>query len=442
MNRFLVLVTAVAVGCGGSGSGIDTDGGGTGDTGDNGGDGGTAGARTVTLTLPNRPNNAAMFSFLVAYQDGNAAWQLAPAPTGDTYSFTINAPSYGVAYACIGSVPGNQAAQQRSVTSAHFAVGERTDVTLDVPARCSDRQGAGVTLSGNVANRPSGGVLVVQFGGRSTFVGSQTGNFTMQVPPGTRDLIITHAVPEGNGDFYVDETVVERDLAVTANATHDIDFSTSASIDFYTVDASAAPTNARVVASTTLYTASGTTASLVREAQNWETDALAAVQMRTSDVYDESIAVIQVGSSALLTHATSAPADQAYVAPAPLGLAMTTVPTKMPYTTLMTTWPAYPEAVGYLWNATQQSSCSGNLACTTVWSAYLSPGVTGASPAYVMPDLSALAGWKDAFQLGTTAITGSVTAITSSAGAADFPTGVPVAGTDRVFVRSEYGITP
>ena len=445
MNRFLWLVTAVAFGCGSSGGAADVDNdagtGGDGDGGD-GGDGGTAGTSSVTLTLTNRPMNANMFSFVVAYQDGSSPWQLAPAPTGDVYTIPISAPSYGVAYMCIGSTTGNQSSQQRSVTSAHFAVGERTSVTLDVPPRCSDRMQGGVTLSGNISNRPIGGVLVVQFGGRSAFVGSQTGNFTMQVPTGTRDLIVTHAVPEGNGDFYVDEAVVIRDVAITANAIHSIDFSTSESTNFFTVDASDAPTNARVVASTTLYTANGTTTSLVREAQNWEATALADVQKRPTDIYDLSIAVSTQGAGATVTHATAAPADQTYVAPAPLGDVATTVPTKMPYITLESTWPAYPAAIGYLWNATQTLSCSGSLTCSIMWTSFLSPGVVGTSPAYRMPDLAALAGWKDAFELGTAPIVGSVTAVTSSAGGADFPTGIPAAGTDRVFVRSDYGLTP
>ena len=104
-------------------------------------------------------------------------------------------------------------------------------------------------------------------------------------------------------------------------------------------------------------------------------------------------------------------------------------------------WPAYPDAIGYLWNAAQDAQCSAN--CTIIWSAYLSPGVTGATPAYRMPDLSALVGWKTAFQLVSgQPVVGTVTAVTSSAGAGDFPTGIPVAGTDRVFVRTDYGLTP
>jgi hypothetical protein len=81
--------------------------------------------------------------------------------------------------------------------------------------------------------------------------------------------------------------------------------------------------------------------------------------------------------------------------------------------------------------------------CTISWSAVLSPGVTGNMPGYQMPDLSALTGWKPAFQLvGGSQVVGSVTAFTSSAGASDFPPGIPANGTDRTFVRADYAVTP
>jgi hypothetical protein len=118
----------------------------------------------------------------------------------------------------------------------------------------------------------------------------------------------------------------------------------------------------------------------------------------------------------------------------------------MPYAMLQTTWPAYSGAMGYVWSATQQLSpqqCGANSACAVVWSAILSPGVTGNMPGYQMPDLSALTGWKPAWQLvAGTQIVGSVTAFTSSAGASDFPPGIPASGTDRVFVRADYAVTP
>jgi len=60
-----------------------------------------------------------------------------------------------------------------------------------------------------------------------------------------------------------------------------------------------------------------------------------------------------------------------------------------------------------------------------------------------MPDLSHLPGWSKALQLvaGTMA-TGEVTAMTSSAGAPDFPPKSPVAGTKRVFAHSTFTVTP
>jgi len=445
MRIWFALVTAVAFGCGNSGSGTDTDGG-AGD-GDGGGSDVDApsGARTVKLTLTNRPNNAAPFSFLVMVQDGAAPWQVAPAPTGDTYSFTINAPSYGVAYACISGTAGTQ---QRSVTSAHFAVGERTELTLDVPARCSDRQMGGVTLSGNVSNRPIGGVIVVQYAGRSTFAGGQSGNFTLQVPPGTHDLVVAHAVPQGNGDFYVDEVVVQRNLAISANMQKSINFFDSVSAESFDVNVDAAPDMARVVASTTLYTDNGTNASLVREAKG-SFGTLASVALGEddrldSDVYDQSIAVSNVGGGATITHATNKPESQTYEPPAPLGTAMTTIPTKQPYITLQTTWPSYSNAIGYTWTASQQAPCSGsNNLCSTVWTSFLSPGVVGTMPAYRMPDFAMVPGWKDAYAFASSdGIVGSVTAITSTAGAGDFPTGVPANGTDRTFVRSDFVASP
>lgn len=447
MRPALVSLVLLALGCGSSSSGApDAGGGGDGDGGGGSGDGdggGTSGPRTVSLTLNNRPNNGTQFSFLVAYQDGGAGWQLAPVPTGDTYAFEINAPSYGVAFACIGNVQtgGGGTSIVRSVTSAHFAVSERTSVTLDVPSRCSDRQGGSVTLSGNVSNRPFSGVLVVQYGSRSAFVGSQSGNFTLQTPPGTRDLIVSHAVPTGNGDFYIDETVVVRDLAVTANTMQQIDFSEAAETEYLDVDVPT--TNARVTAGTTLYTANGTTASLTRRTSSWESDVLAASQRRATDIYDQSITVSSFGRGVTLTQASSSPGAQTFVAPAAFGDVSASIAAQQPYVVLDTEWPAYADAIGYTWSATQQGPCNNNSTqgCATVWTASLSPGVTGAMPAYRMPDLSGLTGWKADFELdGNSPIVGNVTAVTSSAGATDFPTGIPADGTQRAFVRTDYGL--
>lgn len=445
MRWLSASILVLALGCGNS-SGVSPDGNGGGGGDDGGGGSGGNTPHTVTLTLTNRPNNAGMFSFVVAYQDGSAPWQLAPAPSGDTYTFPINAPSYGVAYTCIGASAGT-ATQVRSVTSAYFALGERTEVTLDVPPRCSDRGASGISLMGSVSNRPSFGTLVVAWGKRTAFVGSQSGNFQLQAQPGTHDLFVMHAVPEGNGDFYTDQVWVQRDVALSSNTTKMIDFADAQSTQQYGIDVSSVDPSARVNATTTLYTSNGTQGGLVREGSNWETQSLADADMRDSDVYDQSISVTVVGHSATVTDATNMPTDQTWDPPAPLAMPQGSVATKMPYITLQSTWPAYANVAGYTWSATQQltgSQCGGNMStCVINWTAMLSPGVSGEMPGYVMPDLASLTGWKAGLEfVAGTGILGSVTAYTSSAGASDFPVGIPANGTHRTFVRSDYVVTP
>lgn len=445
MRRLLVALSALACACDGS-SFDGPDAGGTG--GDDAtieptDDSATNHPRTITLTLNNRPMNAAKYSFFVAYQDGSAQWAAAPAPSGDTYTFEVSAPSYGIAFGCIANVSSTSSTQLRAVTTAHFAILERTELAFDVPARCSDRAPDTVTLGGTVTNRPFG-YYVVQYGDRQAFVSSQSGNFSLQTPPGTHDLIVARAVSQGNGNYYVDEALVIRDLAVTASTTRTLDFGAAQETEAYPVDVNVA--DARVLATTTLYTANGTTLGLVRETFSDRTESLASSQMRASDVYDQAITVSIPGRSITVTNATSTPTAQTFV-PAPLlGATSASVIGKDPYPIVRVTWPAYQDAVGYTWNGFQQlygQDCGTNAGCTITWTAHLSPGVTGAMPGYEMPDLADVPGFAPKFGfVGGEQIVGSVTAQTSSAGAGDFPPGTPGSGTERVFVRSDYGITP
>jgi hypothetical protein len=449
MQRWTWLALALVIGCG-SAPAEGVDGGTAHDAGDPTGDGGVpadaspAGPTIVQLTLANRPNNAAAYSFVVAFQDGAAPWQLAPAPTGDTYALPIHAPSYGVAWTCISGGTGNtQSGQLREVTTAHFAASERTQLTLDIPGRCSDRGPATVTLSGSVTSRPIGGVLVVQYGDRNAFVSATTGSYSLATPPGTRDLIVSHAVSRGGGDYYVERVAVVRDVVVNGATTRSVNFNTSAQTVSYPVTAQVG--TSRVLAATTLTTANRTVAGLIRETSQLASVALATAHRRTSDVYDQTITVSTFGRSATVSRLTSSPSAQTYVAPTAIGAPMTAIPTKDPYVRVETTWQSYAGASGYVWTATQTpgSFLCGGTACTITWRALLSPGVTGMSPGYLMPDLAGLAGWKPGWQLvSSVPVTGSVQALTSSAGAADFPLGPPTDGLLRTTSRADFTVTP
>jgi hypothetical protein len=452
--RFVLALVLLLAACGDNlhgaldAVGTGTDAVGTGTDGSGGGGDGSGGPATINLTLTNRPNDAAMFTFVVAYQDGSGPWTLAPAPTGDTYSFPVSAPVYGVAWTCVapgGGGGGPGGVELRAVNEAHFAVAERTSLTQDVPGRCTDRAPMTVALTGTVSNRGGGGLYLVAFGGGITFVNPQNGTYTLRIPPSTHDLFLLHAVGNGFGNFAIDRATVQRGVAANAATTRNLDASTLLATRKFTVTI-VAPGAARTTAATTLYTANGSSARLVQQgAMPFESDALASTLTAAGDVYDQSITVSGQGQTAIVTNATAAPAAQTYVAPTPLGGATSTVPSTTPYPQLATTWAAYSNAVGYTWAATQQPTRAqcGGAPCSVTWTTLLSPGVAGTAPSFQMGDLSALAGWSASLQfLAGTMVAGTVEAMTSTAGDADFPAGTPAAGTQRVFVRSGFTVTP
>src|SRR5260221_3228206 len=176
MRRASIAIMLALAACGGHGTTGGDDANGGGDDGNGGGDDGSSQQPTnVTLTLHDRPNNAALFSFVVAYADGAGAWQLAPAPSGDTYTLPIYSPAYSVAFTCIGGGNASTTVQSRTVTTASWSIAERASLVFDVPPRCTDRNTGGVGLHGTIANTiGNGGGFVVKWGDRTAnAVGNQ-----------------------------------------------------------------------------------------------------------------------------------------------------------------------------------------------------------------------------------------------------------------------------
>jgi hypothetical protein len=199
--RSYLLAFVLAAACGGSNSGSNADA----PDGDSLGGGDTLGGNptTVTVTLTNLPTTPATYTFLAAYEDGAGAWQLAPAPTADTYSFTINSPVWAFAWTCI--VPNSNPVIAR-VELAYFAVAEKTSLTENVPIGCTDRI-TYVGVGGTVSNMNNGGAgFTVAYGARTNQVNRTTGQFGVESPPGPHDLFIAHGALTGNG--IADDAVV------------------------------------------------------------------------------------------------------------------------------------------------------------------------------------------------------------------------------------------
>jgi hypothetical protein len=445
----LLAFTLVAA-CGSNHSGTKSDAAGKLDT--------TSGSpTTITLTLTNHPSNAAMFSFVVAYQDGAGAWTVAPPPTGDVYTFTVNAAAYGVAWTCV------DAASNRTVDILYFAVAERTSITAVVPFACTDvAPPMAVGLSGTITNGTANTTYHVSFGLRSENPPPRIPNaatsvaYAMETPPSTHDLIAGNDTLAGGvatTDVLIGTSVIQRALAVTTNTTgHTIDL-TGAGISTAAVT-NVPPNggNTRATVSTELVSKNGTAFVFVRQAAGAGTTlvtrGLASAAADPADVYNQQVRLddIGTGSTTVSQNWVTTIAPLSYTAPSNLGGAISTVTGTTPYPIIKTTWAVYANAVGYAWSAQQATATGGcvtNANCVT-WTAGISPGSVGSSPQFVMPDLSHLTGWDARLQPTTgTAVGGLVTAITSSVGANDFPTfATPPAGTTRTIAASGWAVTP
>jgi hypothetical protein len=446
--RAVLVGCAIVVGCGGGGGNVTLP------TGDGGNDGTNPNATKIMFTLNNVPSDAKAFTFVAAYQDGDGAWQPAPAPVGDTYTFDVSSATWGFAYACQVNVQvAGAGTNLRDVVEYHFAAAERTSWTEDILARCTDRI-TYVPLSGTISPAPGNtvGAYRIAYGGNFVFIDRTTGNYSMLVAPGTHDLLILHGTDKGTvGDFLVDGAIVQRNVAVNAAMTMPtVNGNNRTATKSLTVSL---PASTTVISSTTdLLTGNGTAVPLAHltKAPLLST-ALATAQVAAGDVYDQRATFQLVKDQTVtFTTATTTPTNLSPPAPtpAPLGATTTTSAATTPYPMFMSTWPGYASAVGYTWTLAQTpmaAGCGGG-SCTITWTAWVSPGAAGAMPSYKMPDLSQLPGWSNALQFVTGAMgamaTGDVTAMTSSVGAMDFPPKSPAAGTKRVFAHSTFTVTP
>jgi len=451
MRSHVVILAVVACGNTHSGANLDANGDGCPCDAPSSSDTGSAHATTITVTLTDRPNNAAQFSFVVAYQDGAGPWQVASPPAGDVYTFQVTSAAYGVAWTCVSGGAGNVGLSERDVNLYYFAVAERTSLQADVPARCTDRAPQAVGLTGTITSPPSA-ALAVAFGARSTFATRSTnGNdaFALETPKSTHDLIVAEVFGTGTpGDFVVDSAVVQRDLAVTGPTATIVDWNASQTLATGTVTVLTPFGSARVDVSTSLLSAGKTLGEFVHETSApFTTAGFDVGQAAPGDVYDQQIAVSEGAGFVVEQSFVDTIADQTFVAATPLGTVMPSVASHAPYAMIAAAWPAYTGAIGYAWQASQiqnGGTCAMPGGCLVAWAIDVSPGYVGGAPQIAMPDLSGLTGWDPRLQMvNATAVNGSVTADTSTAGAADFPEPTFASvGTQRTNVGTVFTITP
>lgn len=393
-------------------------------------------APTVAVTVPNLPTVPSTFAFGVVYRDGTGPWKAAPAAVNGTYTLPITSASYGVGWTCMSPTLNVREVNLYNVTKA-----ERPALSLTLPDHCTDATAALVTLSGTVSNRPTGSMSAA-FGLLSSDV-QTNGTYSMMTAPGTRDLVVGHLVI-ASGNAITDTTGVSRNVVLNGSGTANLDYANAMATQSATVNVTS---SGSIQVRTTLYTAGGTrfrTSDMTTGP--FLAVGLPAALAQAGDLYNVQVRTIQSGSTLITQDWKSTMSATTFTAPTPLGAVTTTVAGTTPYARLKFTWGSYASTVGYQVIATQSQTAQqcGTAACTVTWTANVSPGVAGSMPEFEMPDFSAIAGWMSGLELKAgTAVTGFVSASTSSVGAADFPLSTTsVAGAHRTIAATDFSTTP
>jgi hypothetical protein len=406
---------------------------------DDAGSDGAGAPSTVVVTvegIPTSPTN----NFIAMFQDGSGAWHVAPAPTNGMYTLTINSATWGFGFACaISAAVAGGTATEADVILVNYTVAERTSFTEGVPLACRNPGTAPITVTGSITHLPavSTGTYEVWFGGTKSAVtvAGTTGTFTLtNIPPVKRDLFVVHrpAVVGAGGsvaDFVARVTGVDETgsgSAVTVNWTAAPGSGGSAA----TQTATGSGTTS---VDTVLYTRGGTDPTLSSSATT--SAYLATSQVASSDVY-EQLANYNLGGTIFAEEWVNAVVPPALTEPATLNGIIPSESATTPYPILTTNWDSYGQAVSYIWFA--QETLAGSVPGTgsvVSWGATLSPGYVGATPSYVMPDLSAISGWMPSMQFtggNSNKVTVAVSPSLSSAGVDDMPFSNPApVGTTR-----------
>ena len=402
-----------------------------------GGDAGSpAGPTAVRVTLANVPPDPAASQFIVAYQDGDGPWQLAPAPTGSAYALTIASASYRFAYLC-------NANHEPTVALAQFTAAEKPDLTMVVDSACTPAvTQAMVQVTGTITETAAtqSGEFTIQLGlqdGAAEAIAGSSVPYTAMVQPGTYDVIATFQA-QVLGD--VDLALTRRSVTIAADTTLDFDFTNAEPTRMVAADSLAATgSGATNTGESLLLTANGTTALLgYDKAAPFHFDALPADQAVASDLYEQDFRAGDGSASGETFIFAHTPAAVTGASPLPFA-AVASVATTTPYPELAFAFDAYPDAIGYQLSAGQSQQPN-----VVEWHVYTGPEFAGASPQIRVPDLTSIPGWTAALQLGSGDIGGTIFAVTSSRGAADFPLAFQPApdGTVQAVSYASFDVMP
>ncbi len=202
--RCILLTTLVVSG---AGCGGDDDGGGSADAG-RGGDSGpadAAGPATITVHTYDGPYPSAIT--LLAYQDGDGAWQLVDGG-GGTYSFTVESGRYTVALVCdLTANNGNT-----NVRTMRLLTSDATELAFQCPWH--ERT---ASFTGSVTGQVSGDNTGINLGTARVFANFAEPDYTAMVLGGHAELLASRY----DSDGILLRMIIERDFIVSDGGARD-----------------------------------------------------------------------------------------------------------------------------------------------------------------------------------------------------------------------------
>jgi hypothetical protein len=168
--------------------------------------------RDLTVDIFNAPDDPVAAGLYFAYQDGDGAWQTAPAPVAGKLTIPLRSDRYGVAIGCVrpNATSANTNVEYGTLTESDTITMSASRCRKPTPAAASKIQGT-LTTTPESSN-------TVDFGTRGTFAftnaGETTAAYMLGAVPGTADLVVTREDKDGNTDRFA----VERNVVVGATA--------------------------------------------------------------------------------------------------------------------------------------------------------------------------------------------------------------------------------
>ncbi len=354
----------------------------------------------------------------IAFQDGDGPWQRIETTIAPQYTLTIRAPNgrYGLAVVFV-RPSGPDGMTEVEVNIIHATVNELSQINLVSEEAPSANT---VTVSGTIGGLEGAGA-VVYMGNSYASVFPPSNTYSLQVPPGTYDLIALRFP----GGPTPNKGLIQHDVVISGNTTINIDFNSSEAFVPETHNAVINGVSSGELAGgeVSFISHNGTRAwtgggfEVPPPTIQFPFAAVPTAKQFGNDIHNLSATAETGTTTRLIERYFKAPTNLSVTLPSPFGNASVRVAATTPYTRFTASWDAYSGAQAYFaqfgegggidlrqrlvsnpqLSRPKKRSRQAIQAFSRSWFVGLSAGWLGGQTSYTLPDLSGLSGWNNSW---------------------------------------------